>query len=232
MRDRVRQFVRPQTPAGSTAPLRRLFLSTALAISVCGVAVATVTSTVVGPAGGAGGGGYAYWLAVKNRVFFDTPAPGPRVCGTRHGPAGPVAFLIGGGRDQDKFTCNEPAGRPIYVDGLTNECSTLRGDHNGFGTSPAQLRRCARAGFRGLSATATVDGRRVANYRRLIATTPVVRFHVPRRNAFGIKPQGGRSVAHGEGLLLSRLSIGTHTIRITERLPQGTNTVTYTVHVT
>jgi hypothetical protein len=196
------------------------------------VALATVTGTVVGPAGSAAGGGYAYWLAVRDRLLFETPAPGPQVCGTQHGPAGPIAFLQGGGRDQNTFTCKEPAGRPIYVGGLNNECSTLQGDHNGFGTSPAQLRRCARAGFRGLSATATVDGRRVANYLRLIATTPVVRFHVPRRIALGIKPQSGRSVAHGEGLLLSRLSTGTHTIRITERLPQGSYTVTYTVHVT
>ena len=162
---------------------------------------------------------------------METPAPGPKVCDTQGGPSGRIAFLLGGGRERHRFACNEPSGRPIYDDGLTNECSTLHGDHNGFGTSAAQLARCAREGFHGLSATAVLDGARVVNYRRLIVTTRVIKVHLPAGNPIGVKPQSARSVAHGEGLLLSGLSTGTHTIRIIEHLPQGSNTVTYRVRV-
>jgi hypothetical protein len=217
---------------GGSAPRRRgLCVGFALAMLLFAATGAAATNVVVGPAGAAAGGGYAHWLAVKERLFFDTPAPGPKVCGTQQGPSGQIAFLIGGGRERHQFACGEPSGRPIYVDGLTNECSTLPGDHNGFGTSAAQLARCAREGFKGLSATAVLDGARVVNYRQLIVTTPVITFHLPAGNPFGIKPQNGRSVAYGEGLLLSGLSTGTHTVRIIEHLPQGSNTVTYTVPV-
>jgi hypothetical protein len=200
------------------------------------MASAAVDSAVVGPGGSAAGGGYVYWLGVKNRLFFDTPAPGPPVCATEHGPAGPIAFLLGGGRERQSFSCREPAGRPIYVNGLTNECSTLKGDHNGYGTSDAQLRRCARNGYRGLTASATLDGKRIANYHELIATSPPITFHIPTHNPFGIAPQSGRSIAYGEGLLLPDLPSGTHNIRISERFPapnqSNDNTVTYAVHIT
>jgi hypothetical protein len=200
------------------------------------MALAAVGTAVVGPGGIAAGGGYVYWLGVKNRLFFDTPAPGPPVCATEHGPAGPIAFLLGGGRERHSFSCHEPAGRPIYVNGLNNECSTLKGDHNGYGTSDAQLRRCARSGYRGLSASATLDGRRVANYHELIATSPPITFHIRTNNSLGIAPQSGRSVSYGEGLLLSGLSVGTHNIRISEKFPppnqSNNNTVIYAVHIT
>jgi hypothetical protein len=58
-----------------------------------GMAWAAASSAVVGPGGKAAGGGYAHWLAVKNRLLFDTPAPGVPVCSTQHGDAGPIAFL-------------------------------------------------------------------------------------------------------------------------------------------
>jgi hypothetical protein len=189
---------------------------------------------VVGPGGKAAGGGYAHWLAVKNRLFFDASGPLP-ACGTQHGRAGTIAFLVGGGRDRHSFTCSEPAGRPIYIAGLTNECSTIKKDHNGYGTSDDQLSRCARNGYAGLSASARLDGTPVANYRRLLALAPAIAFRLPKNNGFGIAPQSGRSVAYGEGLLLSGLRAGTHTIRISEKFPapyQGNdNTVTYRLHI-
>jgi hypothetical protein len=170
---------------------------------------------------------------VKDRLIFDTPAPGPQVCATEHGPTGrPIAFLLGGTRGKEKTTCDEPAGRPIYIDGLTNECSTVHGDHNGFGTSNAQLTKCARAGYRGLSSTATLDGAPVTDYRQLLVGAPVISFHLPKHNPFGVKPQNGRSAAYGEGLLLSRLSSGTHTVRVREHTPGGSGTVTYKIVVT
>ncbi len=207
-----------------------------LAGLACSTSLAAGHGTVVGPRGKAAGGGYAHWLAVRNRLLFDTAAPGPPVCGTQRGPAGPIAFLLGGGHDRHDFSCSEPAGRPVYVGGLTNECSTISGDHKGYGTTNGELARCARRGYQGLRTSAKLDGARVASFDKLIIQAPPITFHVPRNNPFGIKPQSGRSVAYGSGLLLSGLTAGTHTIRISERFPpphqSDSNTVTYVLHVT
>jgi hypothetical protein len=52
-----------------------------------------------------------------------------------------------------QIKCSASPGEPIYLHGIGDECSTIKGDHNGFGTSPAQLVRCARKGLlRGLAA--------------------------------------------------------------------------------
>ena len=207
-----------------------------LAGFACATAWATAGGVVVGPRGEAAGGGYAHWLAVKDRLGFDTSAPGLPVCGSQRGPGGRIAFLVGGGHQQRKFSCGEPAGRPIYVDGLTNECSTLKGDHNGYGTSNAQLARCAPHGYQGLSASAWLDGKRITSYHKLLVLAPPVSFHLPKNNPFGIPAQSGRSVAYGEGLLLVGLSVGIHTVRITEKFPppnrRNSNTVTYNLRIT
>jgi hypothetical protein len=210
-------------------------LTVALTGLVCATAWAASNNAVVGPAGKAAGGGYAHWLAVRNRLLFTTPASGSPVCSTQHGPRGVIAFLAGGGRGKPEFSCNEPVGRPIYIAGLTNECSTIKGDHKGYGTSDAQLRRCARHGYKGLSASARLDGAPVTDYHKLIATAPAIAFRLSKNNPFGLKPQSGRSVAYGEGLLLSDLRAGTHTVRISETFPapnQGSdNIVTYRLHI-
>lgn len=191
-------------------------------------AQASSASPVVPPGGTVAGEGYSHWLGVKNQVFFDSGGA-PPACGTSHAPGGRVALLSG--EDAGRITCDEPAGRPIYVDGVSNECSTFAGDHKGFGVSPSQLRRCARAGFAGLSGTARVDGVPVADYRSLITATGVVPVHLPPNNAFGIPPGRGDSADYGEGLLLKGFAPGRHTITITSTTPGGTHTADYTLTV-
>ena len=161
-------------------------------IVLAAAAQAAAGPRVVPPSGKVAGGGYAYWLGVKEQVFFSSPPTGPKQCGTQRGADGPVAFLFAG---SGHTTCAEPAGRPIYVSGISNECSTLHGDHSGFGTSPTQLGRCARAGLKGLTGTATVDGTRVGNYRKLIVGTKAVEIHVPklrRINSAPSRPTGSQ----------------------------------------
>jgi hypothetical protein len=216
--------------AASTRPLTVVSLAVVLGGLFGGVAQAAGADSVLPPGGKAAGESYAYWLAAKEQVFFSGPPAGPKACDTLHAPGGAVGFLAGGGGG-GTITCNEPAGRPVYVDGVSNECSTLPGDHNGFGTSSAQLKRCARAGFKGLSGTATLDGVRVANYPNLIVATRVIHIRVPKRNQFGIKAQSGTSAAYGEGLLLSGLSAGPHTLRITSTISGKTNSVTYKLRI-
>jgi hypothetical protein len=69
------------------------------------------------------------------------------------------------------------------------------------------------------------------NYVKLIAAAQVVAVQVPKTNAFGVKPGGGRSAGYGEGLLLQALSAGVHKINVTSTTPGGTQHVEYFVHV-
>jgi hypothetical protein len=204
-------------------------LTAVLATTFGGAAQATGASLVVPPGGTVAGHGYAYWLGASNRNFFDTGGS-PEPCQTLHAGGQPVAFLDGANTSSD-IPCSVPAGRPIYVHGVSNECSTFQGDHNGFGTSPAQLQRCARQGFEHLSGAASIDGVNVTNYRELITAARLVDVLVPAHNAFGLKGGPGRSAAYGEGLLLRGFSAGKHTIRVNSNTPGGQQTRTFIVEV-
>ena len=124
-----------------------------------------------------------------------------------------------------------PAEEPIYVHGISNECSTVHGDHAGFGTSASQLERCARKGFKGLHGSASIDGMPVVNYRQLISAAAVVEARVPTHNAFHLAQQRLRSAAYGEGLLLRGLTPGTHTIVVKSFTPGGNQQRKFVVHV-
>jgi hypothetical protein len=135
--------------------------------------------------------------------------------------------ITGAGR-----TCTEPAGRPIYVGGPGSECSTLPGDHKGFGTTDSELKQCARAGLKGFSdVTASVDGHHVPQYARFITATEAFPFNLPKNRFPGIKQRNGRSAAYGYGLLLTGLTKGTHTVRHTVTLNGKRFSLTATLHV-
>lgn len=113
-------------------------------------------------------------------------------------------------------TCNEPAGRAIYVHQITNECSTLKGDHKGFGTTNADLVKCAKSLFKrpAVSFSATLDGHTV-NLHALVTSTG--EFLVPK--VVGQSASTARSAAYGPGILLRGLSKGTHTIEFKTNIP-------------
>jgi hypothetical protein len=188
------------------AILVSLAIAAAPAFAATGFHVVPVHGTVAGE-------GYAYYL---KRLWQTTIATSP--------PAKPCQTLNVNGHKvglltlktlkpmKESYTCSEPAGRPLYADMLSSECSTFNGDHGKYGTSDSQLEKCARALFKGARNTATVDGRPV-NVTKLVATTRVYRVHLPKKNIFGSNKAGkGRSAAHGYGLLLTGLSRGTHVI--------------------
>jgi hypothetical protein len=204
-------------------------LMAVLAATSGGAAQATGASVVVPPGGTVAGHGYAYWLGVSDRNFFDTGGS-PEPCQTLRADGQPIAFL-GGVNTSGDIPCSVPAGRPIYVHGVSNECSTFNGDHNGFGTSPAQLQLCARHGFEHLSGAAFIDGVNVTNYRELITAADVVDVLVPTKNPFGIPGGPGTSAAYGEGLLLRGFSAGKHTIRVDSRTPGGEQTRTFIIEI-
>lgn len=189
----------------------------------------TGAAAVVGPGGQVAGQDYGYWLGVSNQIFFDDGGA-PPLCQTLHAHGQTVEFLDGVDTDQ-QIKCTVPAGEPIYVHGVSNECSTLHGDHAGFGTSATQLKRCARGGFKGVHGIALVDGARVVNYRHLISAAPVLVARLPRHNMFHLAPQRMRTADYGEGLLLRGLSAGRHTIVVKSFTPAGSQRRTFVVHV-
>jgi hypothetical protein len=194
-----------------------------------GLARAADGGLVVPPRGAVAGHGYAYWLAAAERIFFASGGS-PPLCQTLHANGRAVEFLDGANTGQ-QIKCSASPGEPIYVHGIDNECSTIKGDHDGFGTSPAQLERCARKGFKGDSGTASIDGVKVASYSLLITATNAVEIHLPKHNSFNVPAQSGTSAAYGEGLLLRGLAAGSHRIRVRSVTPGGSQTRVFVVHV-
>jgi hypothetical protein len=131
-------------------------------------------------------------------------------------------------------TCTEPAGRPIYLKHLSNECSTFKGDHAGFGTTNAQLKKCARSAFKNATGSTIVDGQRVAHINRYLSASGVYRIDLHKNNYYGYKKLHGRSAAYGYGVLLRGLTKGTHTVVVAGNLPKFKFRikVTYTIVVT
>ncbi|MGN6167033.1 MAG: hypothetical protein ACTHQQ_02535 [Solirubrobacteraceae bacterium] len=194
-----------------------------LACAAGGVALAA-QPRVVPPNGKVGGKGYSYYLERSGKAFF-------------HSPAACQTVTVGGLRVAVVFigaapACSEPAGRPVYAGGPANECSTLPGDHKGFGTTASQLKRCARAGLKAFShVKASVDGHRVPKFARFITATEVFAFLLPKNRFPGVKQRKGRSAAYGYGLLLRGLTKGTHTVRHAATLNGKRFSLTLTLRV-
>jgi len=221
-----------QSPGRLSRRARLAGLAVATALVACGGAVAHAAgvSPVVPPGGTIDGEGYAYWSGAADAAFFDSGGATPPCARTLKAPdGGTVVELAASG------SCDVPAWEPIFVpgDGANYECSTVEGDHYGFGTTPAQLQLCARQNYYEINTrgTATVDGNPVENYAGLISASPAFDFVIPDRNDFGVTPGPGMTAIYGESLLLRGLSPGTHTIRITAAYNNKEMATEYTLHV-
>lgn len=225
---------RRRWPGGRALAGGLLALGVGLVLSVTAVALAA-TTPVVSPHGKVAGHGYAYWQERFWQNLFASGRSVPKVCQTLHAGGQSVALLGVGAAGPGPYghTCSEPAGRPVYLQAVTDECSTFKPDHNGFGTTPSQLKRCARAIYAVKNVHVWIDGRPVPHFDRFITATGVYPLHVPRKNQFGYKGRSGRSAAYGSGLLLSGLSKGIHTIWLNGSVPSAHVHLafTYTLHV-
>jgi len=182
--------------------------------------VAAAASPVVPVGGTVAGKGYAYWLERAFLLDF-TGNPQGSPCMTVSVGGVPVAMLDGLNSKGGSWTCSEPAGRAIYVGEPAYECSTLNGDHTGYGTTPADLEKCAKAdwiaGTKGVSfSQQLLDGHSI-NLQELVTTTG--EFYVPKVTAgsFMCRALGtptcaptAYSAAAGAGLLLRDLPKGAH----------------------
>jgi hypothetical protein len=180
------------------------------AITVVGLFLAAgglaATSPVVPASGKVAGKGYAYYLKRLQLIAIATDGRIPS-CSTVTVAGQEVAMLNppGGGRT---VTCSEPAGRAIYVAVLSNTCSTQPGFHEGFGTSDADLVKCAKGFPKGVTPSAAIDGDTV-NLLPLVTATGV--FFAPKM--LGGSAPTARAAAYGVGVLVRGLSKGTHTIQ-------------------
>ncbi len=202
----------------------------ALLLLLTGGAFAAAPGNVVPVTGTVAGHGYAYWLARSWQRVFDSSAP-VDPCQTLRVNHDEIAYLtletIAPGTD--RYTCSEPAGRPIYAIGLSNECSTFPDDHGSFGTSGDQLRRCAREEFAGATQRTAVDDHPVE--QELVTATRPYHVRAAPGNILSLGPGDGRSAAYGFGLLLTGFEKGTHVIHIEAALGTSKWNITFIVHV-
>lgn len=238
LRAAARYRVAAQVPARSSKRRKLNILAVAgltaclgvsLSLSTGGALAASATSPV--PAGArVAGQGYPYYLARYWQNELDSPPP-VRPCQTLTVGGGRVALLTLATLTPgiDRYTCSVSAHMPLYVAQLSAECSTFKGDHNGYGTSDADLRRCARAALQGGRERTTLDGDAVA-VSKLMTASPVYRLHLSRKNIFGATQRRGRSAAYGYGLLLRSLSRGTHRIHVAASIDSAKFDIAWTVH--
>ncbi len=208
--------------------------STSTSSSTSSVSVVPVTGTVAG-------NGYAYWLRRSWQLEYGSPAA-LNACDTLTSNGQRVAFLnYPTTQGTYHFTCSEPAGRPLYVEEPSNECSTFAGDHS-TGTSEQELMLCARnlseiggqtakLGWKGVTMSATVDGKPVSLWKLLVATG-VYPIQAAVGNAVASFSGDARSAAYGSGLLLTGLAKGTHVIHsVNATVGVGRWNSTFAVHV-
>jgi hypothetical protein len=207
------------------------------AVLALGLGTAAATgSRVVSPGGRVAGTGYAFWLKWQWQFQFAHTPPYTacrtvKVNGHKVGYLGIKSITPA----TTKYTCSEPAGRPLYFIELSAECSTFHGDHLTYGTSDSQLVKCARAEFKGGSPTirTSIDGRAV-KVMKLVAATRAYPVHNAKGNFVKSMKRRGRSAAYGPGLLLTGLSKGTHVIHSVAKITQPVNArweYTWTVKV-
>ena len=200
-----------------------------VALALCaGTAAVAASSSLVVPSGGkVDGHSYSQWQAIDWQTVLSRTNGGPP-CVTAHTPSGAVELLTGGSGapGTHTFNCTLPAGRPIYAAGLGDECSTA--DAPPFhATTPAQMKSCARRNYKGASnATASIDGKRVPGYHKLLTATGVFTFHLPKKNILSSKQRSGSGAAYGEGLLVTGFGRGSHRIDVTGAFP----TAKYSFH--
>jgi hypothetical protein len=202
---------------------------TVLFFALGGGALAASAGPVVSRDGEVAGKGYPYWLKRAWLMEFAAGHPlAPCMTVTVNGKH--VAFLDSPGLGSGmtfSYTCKEPAGRPVYVHQLSAECSTLKGDHKGFGTTAADLQKCARTELKHASYSESLDGHAIDLHKLMTATGE---FFVPKVNLPGPVPPTAHSAAYGPGLLLRGLRKGTHTLHDTSVLGNS-STINYTIKV-
>ena len=176
------------------------------------------SALIVGAGEKVGGAGYAQWETRawqwddQHLHFFPgVESPAASRCVTA-GESGPVFFLHGDTdrRWFDTRSCRVPAGRYLYIDTPSNECSTIEAPPFHASTT-AGLEQCARK-FQA-RASLSLDGKVLSPSGVRLATGPFT-FRMPATdNWLGVPgATSGRAVVAGQALMLRPLTPGRHTL--------------------
>lgn len=127
--------------------------------------------------------------------------------------------------------CTVDSGVKVFVAGYTWECSSFPGDHFDYATTNQGLRSCAKATFGDRVVTGTLDGSPLALTE---VETSLLPIKLPVDNIFGVATQAerkGRSVGYGSVTLVSGLTSGDHSIRISVENGGTVREYLTTIHV-
>ena len=139
--------------------------------------------------------------------------------GTFSTTPGPPGTTVG----KAERSCTVPPGTALFFPIVNVECSAIEGDHTGFGTTSAELQKCAQflANFINPNTLrATIDGVELTALNQYRVQSPPFMFGpLPDNNIFQFfslsAPAGTKwpSASDGVHLLLHPLSAGAHTIQ-------------------
>ncbi len=187
-----------------------------LALSMGAAAFASTLNEVVPSTGGVAGQPYAYWLQQDWQFYFASSKQCQSATVGRQTVY--LAESIGGGVS----SCHMPAGHPIFINSLSTECSTIPGQHNGWGTSKSDLQKCSRTVTEKALITEWLDGQRVPNFGKTFwKTVPQFSVNVPAGRFKNFQGGQVRAAAWGWSLLLKKLPKGKHTVRCRAFYPNG-----------
>jgi hypothetical protein len=215
-----------ENPAARPTAIKRALCGSGL---LCAVLLATFaadaevasgarSAIVVGRSERIGGRSYSQWE--KSAWQWDLAHlhryPNPPSAGTQcvsAGQHGPVWFLRGDSYPGHAITrtCKIAAGRYLFIDVPTVECSTVEPAPY-HAVTDAGLRRCVRS-FRPATSSLELDGKAVKPTGFLVGT-PVFSFTMPpAHNLLGVSGQThGRAAADGHVIMLRPLARGAHTL--------------------
>ncbi len=152
--------------------------------------------------------------------------------------SGPVYFLNASGFDGVPITrtCTVPAGKPLWVPNLLNECSTVEPPPY-HGDNPQELRQCALAGTDSIDLTTVkfvVDGRGIRDVARFRVQGPLYNFVMPAHdNILGLEGvTEGSSVVDAYAIMLKPLRRGHHVIHFEGAFGPSMGSYSVTYHLT
>jgi hypothetical protein len=191
----------------------------AVALTATAVAFASPTSHVVPKGGTLAGQNYSYYMkALWTRYFTQTPAPAR--CETLNVNGVKVALVtdFGGG----KTTCSVPAGRPIYINEVSDECSSLAGQHP-LGDTGNDIALCSWNTEQYARVVASINKKNVYHFGRndWVGTGGgrVFSVNVPAGRFHGVPAQTVRTYGWGWSMLLKGFSKGKYIVRCTGQHP-------------
>jgi hypothetical protein len=157
---------------------------------------------------------WKWFLSIPNAISPGNGGP----CETNQ--SGKVWFLAG------LFTpsavpvpCTVPLGTMLFFPVVNVECSLTEPDPNFQGDTPEERRSCASGLLDSLESdldlTVNVDGRYLQNPKLYRTASPDFPFNAPAGAIFGIPEGSSFASADGYYVMLTPLTPGSHTIRVT-----------------